>query len=261
MTVRLFFKVSISIGCIFVAQAAWAIIGTPVFPVWATDAESVCEISQTYPRYQTTCSGTLVSPTEILTAGHCFGRYYRAGHSSISIQCGGLDVGSVQSVELPDPENDDFWLSDQEPTHAQDIATIVLSRPAFTRPAIRAKSAQNYFALNTRLKDGIDCKIQGFGNDNYGVMGELREASLAKLALNFFAQPHASLEGGVIYLGPMGMGYLPLSVDSGDSGGPLFCRLPGAPYELIGVIVGYAFEEYSSNRVFNFINPVWLHVK
>ncbi len=55
---------------------------------------------------------------------------------------------------------------------------------------------------------------------------------------------------------------LPLSVDHGDSGGPLFCAKSGQDPQLVGVIGGYHYlEGKQSQRSSNFFAATWLNLK
>ena len=244
-----------------VGTSAWAIIGSPVNSVLPMDAPSVCQITINQYNVENLCTGTLISPTRIMTAGHCFGRQFVLDYRAVNARCGGIDVGSIKSVKIPDTNNDNLWVNDTQPTHPEDIATIELSRPALTAPSDYAKSESDYFGTNTRSDIGVRCKIMGFGIDNWGVTGNLHEADVTNLAINFVATDRGQLQGGVIYIAPNGAPFLPISADHGDSGGPLFCSRDNGSFKLVAVMGGFTFARNQRKRAWNFMNPIWLHVQ
>ncbi|MBC7396700.1 MAG: trypsin-like serine protease [Bdellovibrionales bacterium] len=238
-------------------NSAWAIIGDSVRGVLPGNAPSVCLITFRQSEREVFCSGALITPTQVITAGHCFGRRQNVNLRSISIQCGGEQLSRAVRVITPDPYDDRLWLNDNQPTHAHDQATIEMMWPALNAPVSRARAESDYFGSNTALIPGVLCRMLGFGTDNSGYMGNLNEADLSNVAMNSLDRVPSGLEGEVIYLGPRGTDYLPLSADHGDSGGPLLCRRPGEREQLVGTISGYVCGQSTGRRLWNYITPAW----
>jgi len=179
----------------------------------------------------TLCSGTVISPTRVLTAGHCIGALptmvVRA--QSTSAFFGGEAIGVSSVVYAPGFDHG----------FQNDLAILTLRSPTTARPIQVANSAENA----TYTQPGAPLAVAGFGNRNPLVAGKERIGVLT--ATNVSAKfcplpPWAICDSGT----RVGTAFRRLrrklkrrpvlrTVCSGDSGGPLVANTPDGP-RLVG---------------------------
>jgi secreted trypsin-like serine protease len=155
------------------------------------------------------CSGTLVAPDVVLTAGHCIEAHpfeVLVGTTDYS-KPGGEKIQVASAIAYPD------W------QHQYDVGVLVLAHPSTARPRAIAATC----TADAHLKDGALVRVVGFGLTTASGTGAntlLEEATLpvtdATCTRDAACNP-AIAPGGELAAGGRG-------TDScfGDSGGPLY---------------------------------------
>ena len=149
-----------------------------------------------------TCSGTLVTPDVVLTAGHC-----------ITSHVGGFLTGVGGPLpEGADPRdngmtlyrvNDYVRYDDGSRTFLPDVAVVHLATP------VPAGDMTPIPRSRTRVPNGTTCTTVGYGRDDAGVAGARRQATVTVTDFTAIAYVASGIDG---------------QIDLGDSGGGLFCN-------------------------------------
>jgi trypsin len=177
------------------------------------------------------CTGSVLSPTKVLTAAHCVGNPSSVivRTNSTSAFAGG-EVSSVASAAIAPGFANSFQ---------NDLAMLTLRTPT-SAPAIPLASAAEDASF-TQL--GAPLQVAGFGNRNpllgRGRIGLLTAASVAvrRCPLPSWAICDSGGRAGAAvrrFRGRQIRRKVKKSICSGDSGGPLVARTPTGP-RLIGV--------------------------
>jgi endonuclease G len=174
------------------------------------------------------CTGVLVAPTVVLTAGHCDAPDLSAvliGTASLARPEDGETIPVARRVEHPSSQT------------TRDLLALVLERPS--RIAPRA-IATGWAAAD--IRDGAPVAIVGYGaidRDARQYVAELQQAETAitdaecarKLGCNASVKP-----GGELGAGGMGVDTCP-----GDSGGPLYLITPYG--ELLAGLTSRSYDD------------------
>jgi endonuclease G len=160
------------------------------------------------------CTGTLVAPTVVLTAGHC---YDRRGVSVLpdSVLIGTSSLGRPDEGETI-PIARGYVYPDS--TTTEDLAVLILARPS-TRPPRRIVDGW----ARVDLVNGAAISLVGFGAiDRSGMVyvNQLQEATTTITDVDCSESPgcrQAAQPAGELGAGGMGVDTCP-----GDSGGPLY---------------------------------------
>jgi endonuclease G len=167
------------------------------------------------------CTGTLVAPTVVLTAAHCYDalqplpEHVLIGTADLARPEDGEIIAIKEAFVFPDPET------------TLDLAVLVLDQPSTREPR---KIADGWARAD--LVNGAAITFVGFGaidEDGGMFINELQEASSTITDADCSKSPGCRVEGGELGAGGKG-----IDTCTGDSGGPLYLKT-GAGFVLAGV--------------------------
>jgi endonuclease G len=180
------------------------------------------------------CSGTLVAPTVVLTAAHCYNAAnpplpdnVLIGVSSLSRPGDGETIPIERGYVYPDS------------AATEDLAVLVLARPSTRAP----RQIVDGWA-RADLVNGAAISLVGFGAIDRAAMvyvNELQEASSTVTDVDCSASPGCN--PGAQPSGELGAGGLGVDTCPGDSGGPLYLSTSYGP-----VLAGITSRSYDRAR-------------
>lgn len=187
------------IGGTAAAAGKWPDVGAVLFPVNGADP--------------TACTGTLIAPTVVLTAGHCDEAHdpplpdnVLIGTSSLARPSEGETIAIARGIQFPDAAN------------SEDVAVLVLARPSTRTPR---KLATGWARID--LVNGAAIALVGFGAvDKNGAMfvDELQEAHTTITDAD--CSTSSGCNAAARPAGELGAGGMGIDTCPGDSGGPLY---------------------------------------
>ena len=165
------------------------------------------------------CSGVLVAPDVVLTAGHC-------DFDLTEVRLDSVDLDSGEIVAVAESfRHEDHWTT-------YDITAIKLAQPAVTEPVVLARDC----ITDVFLRDGAAVDVVGFGAiDTYaterpGLLYEAQTTVQNSLCDDVDRDCNESvMPGGELIAGGGGVDSC-----SGDSGGPLYLQTEVGTY-LLGI--------------------------
>jgi secreted trypsin-like serine protease len=189
------------------------------------------------------CSGSVIAPTKVLTAGHCVDGFNLAnfqviiGRPNLRNPSVGQVVGVSSGRVHPDFEQ----------TGLHDVAVLNLAQPTTAPPVALASSAESAAAT----QPGATLRIAGFGATNpFGVhlspflKQTVEIARTDRRCLKAYTRDLYAPDSMICALGAKrkkpGRFKIHTSACSGDSGGPLVADTPTGPVEVGTVSYGGA---------------------
>ncbi|HEX8107630.1 MAG TPA: trypsin-like serine protease [Kofleriaceae bacterium] len=180
------------------------------------------------------CTGTLVAPTVVLTAGHCYDRTSAPLPDSVLIGTASLDrPGDGETI----PIARGYVYPNAGTT--EDLAVLVLARPS-TRPPRRIVDGW----ARADLVNGAAISLVGFGAiDRAGMVyvDQLQEATTTITDVDCAASPGCNPTAQPA--GELGAGGMGVDTCPGDSGGPLYLSTGYGP-----VLAGVTARSYDNAR-------------
>jgi trypsin len=189
------------------------------------------------------CSGSVIAPTEVLTAGHCVDGFNLANLQVIVGRPNLRDPASGQVI----PVTSGRVHPDFEQTGLHDVAVLNLAQPTTATPIALATPDQNAAATGV----GAQLRVAGFGATNpFGthLSGFLKttfeQVRTDNRCLRAYTRDLFAPESMICALGAPrkhgGRFKIHTSACSGDSGGPLVADTPSGPVEVGTVSFGGA---------------------
>ncbi len=231
------------------AHAHVELIGENVKSAKEKDYPYLCQFEISGGDMDYICSGTLISPTEILTAAHCFG--LEGKDANPRVYCGGRSMGRVTGIKLPEAK---YWRNRETTFPEHDVAVVTLKKPTQQATLNYSHEQAEFFNQDGSLKEGVQCKIAGFGLDDYGHAGSLLIADPKDVYFHF--------QGNAIYMSPLTT-YLMTSADHGDSGGALMCTDLLGVTKLVGITQSYSIDQTHQDdreRTQNLFAAPWINL-
>ena len=168
------------------------------------------------------CSGTLIAPTVVLTAGHCIETH------PVEVWTGTVDFGASPGERIPVARA----LAYPSWEHSFDVGVLVLARAASPPPRAVASTC----TADAALVRGAEVQLVGFGLTTESGTGEntaLNEAPLAVTDPD--CTTAASCQPAIAPRGEFVAGGNGRDACFGDSGGPVYLVTP-AGAALLGVV-------------------------
>ena len=189
------------------------------------------------------CGGSVISPTKVLTAGHCVAGFNLAnfqvitGRSNLRVQASGQVIGVSSGRVHPDFEQ----------TGLHDVAVLNLAQPTMAPPITLATPVQSAAATGA----GARLRVAGYGATNpFGshLSPFLKQTSEIvrndRRCLKAYTSDLFAPDSMICALGSKrkkaGRFKIHTSACSGDSGGPLVADTPTGPLEVGTVSYGGA---------------------
>jgi endonuclease G len=156
------------------------------------------------------CTGTLVAPTVVVTAGHCSDPpppdNVLIGTSSLARPSEGEPIAVARAIGFPDA------------IHTEDVAVLVLAQPSSRAPRALATGW-----ASADIANGARVELVGFGAINKAgdqFIDELQQASTT--ITDFDCSRSAGCNAAARPAGELGAGGMGIDTCPGDSGGPLY---------------------------------------
>ncbi|MDQ3298718.1 MAG: trypsin-like serine protease [Myxococcota bacterium] len=188
------------------------------------------------------CTGTLIAPTVVLTAGHCAGDIDNVliGTSSLARAAEGEVITVIRTIEYPNSQST-----------GADLAVLVLAKPSrFTPRQIASGWAR------ADIANGAQVALVGFGaidRDGREFVNDLQEA------MTTITDADCTASSGCVPTikpgGELGAGGMGIDTCGGDSGGPLYLMTSYGTFLAGATSRGYNDNQYYCSEGGIYVRP------
>jgi hypothetical protein len=219
-----------TLTALLASLAAASPIPPPVVGGEPVEAGARLDVAAIYFGLQVGCTGVLVAPQVVLTAGHC-----ASGVTQVKVGTNDYTQGGEQIRVVEIIEHEDSW-------NTYDVAVLLLETPSTQPPAPLALDC----ALDDYLFDGAAVAIVGYGATD--VWGTVYGSALMEAHTEVHDHDCSDIPSGcnaqVSPDGEVAAGGDGVDACYGDSGGPLYLLTPEGDY-----LVGLTSRAYSGVAV------------
>lgn len=188
-------------------------------PVEAGDWEDCAAVYQGTSAYDVVCTGVLVAPDVVLTAGHCVGGLKQVKLKTNDYTKGGEVIAVSKTIEYPNSWNN------------YDVAVLMLAEESTVEPRVIARDC-----IRDEIVDGADVAVVGYGAlDRYGNQyGTRMMEGFTVITDADCSHTDWGCNASVSPNGELGAGEDGVDACYGDSGGPLYLLTDRGEY-LVGI--------------------------
>jgi hypothetical protein len=231
-----------------------------------TENSALCRLTILHNTGMSSCSATLISANQAITATHCFPLDFDTTKQLATLTCAkkyGSEIAKVfrmNALRAGIP-SDDMSVMDLETP----IPDSVLGKQV--KPIRVAQYPHLYFSagasdvssvIGATLKPDVDCWVAGYGKSKKEPSGILRGFPIRPDRSVLRVAESQIFPGSFLELRAPAGKTLENSVDAGDSGGSLICRSsPKADYELIAVNSSQTYLQLTGELIANRFTPVF----
>lgn len=207
------------------AHAKPMVVGRYMEPVTVPEATCRLAVEKDGEEDFKSCSATLISPTKIVTANHCFTDGV-IGVPAIPARMGRATVICTDSKGIAHPahlDSQEFMFS---PDLSQDTVLAELELPITDVSPMKVATDSE---INQIMSNPIayECAVVGYGKDNQGVIGT-KHGALITTGLRYKG------DSAIEFSQETDLNPSKAIIQNGDSGGSLICKLNNE-WKLIGV--------------------------
>ncbi|MBW1880207.1 MAG: trypsin-like serine protease [Deltaproteobacteria bacterium] len=167
------------------------------------------------------CTGVLIAPDVVLTAGHCIGGVRKVILDSTDYWYPGEEIAVAEEIDYPNS-----WSS-------YDIGVLLLEKEALTPPRMIAQDC----IIEDYLHDGAQVTIVGYGATD--IWGTEYGTTLIEASTNITDHDCSDISSGcnpsVSPGGELGAAGGGIDACYGDSGGPLYLNTPEGDF-VVGIV-------------------------